>query len=130
MPMRSVSGFTLIELIVVIAILAILAATAIPKFIDLRNEAAIATAQGMAAALASGTSINFAARIAGNAAATAVTTCGNASLTLQGGVFPTAQGTFAFQNAGRTVGNGQFTICSITFQPTGSTIVGTASATV
>jgi len=125
--MRSVSGFTLIELIVVIAILAILAATAIPKFIDLRTEAAVASAQGGAAALASGTSINFGARVAGNAAATAVLTCGAAALTLQGGAFSTG---YAFKAGvgARTVTNGATTICSIVF--TSGTIAATAAATI
>src|SRR5882672_2969075 len=127
MAIRSVSGFTLIELIVVIAILAILAAVAVPRFIDLRGNAAVASASGGAGALASGTTVNFAARIAGNAAATAVLTCGAAPLTLQGGAFPTG---FAFKAgaAARTVTNGASTVCSIVF--TSGTIAATVAATI
>jgi len=67
--MNKQRGFTLIELVVVIVILAILAAVAVPRFIDISVESRNAAAQGVAGSIASGTSINLAARLAGNASA-------------------------------------------------------------
>jgi len=55
--MKKQSGFTLIELVIVVVILGFLAVTAIPKFIDLTDQAKQANIEGMAGGFATGVSL-------------------------------------------------------------------------
>ncbi len=70
---RVQAGFTLIELVVVILILSILTATALPKFLDLSDDAHSAVVDGTGAAIRSGVALYHAGWIAAGSPATAAT---------------------------------------------------------
>ncbi len=72
--MKNEKGFTLIELIMVIVILGILAATAVPKFIDLKGDALNARRDNLSGALRASVNILHANYILRNAATYDVTT--------------------------------------------------------
>ena len=87
--MKSQSGFTLIELVIVIVLLGVLAAIAVPRFVNLEDDAQRAQRNATAAAITSAMNINYAGCAVNNhtpgADCVAVDNCDDARAVLSNG---------------------------------------------
>lgn len=73
--MKNQNGFTLIELVIVIVLLGVLAAIAVPRFVNLQDDALLAQRNATAAAITSAMNINFAECALNNHAPAAGNAC-------------------------------------------------------
>jgi len=89
--MKQQSGFTLVELIIVIVILGILAVTAVPKFINIQDDAAQSAAEGIVGAINSAAvSVRGAALVRGVAATGGNVSASGSNVAVVVGGYPAA----------------------------------------
>lgn len=133
--MQKQTGFTLIELIVVIVILGILAATALPKFSDLSNDARYASLKGALGAVNSAAAMAHGQWLAAGSSAMTTVTMEGVTIALTNG-YPTTASIMTAANinsanyqitGGQVAPNGvsaaNLANCSFTYNPAPSTSV-------
>ncbi len=128
--LKSQSGFTMIELVVVIVILGILAAFAVPQFANLRGEARAAAVNGLSGGVRSAVGVSKVKyQAVGNMAATTVDLDGNSVTVAANTGIPAGSaagiGTALQDTSGFTID--YTTPTAVTFRPSGGSATCQAS---
>jgi MSHA pilin protein MshA len=131
--MKNQSGFTLIELVIVIVLLGVLSAIAVPRFVNLEDDAQRSARNATAAAITSAMNINYAECAVNNHSTTGtqcqpVDNCNDAASVLSNGatLIGAAPAPYSVTAAGVGANNGDTASCVLTQEATGEDVNFTA----
>jgi MSHA pilin protein MshA len=131
--MKNQNGFTLVELVIVIVLLGVLAAIAVPRFVNLEDDAQRSARNATAAALTSAMNINYAGCAVNNHAVgadcVAVANCSDAAAVLSNGtslIGALATQPYSVGASALPAGNGSTASCDLTQKATSTAVTFTA----